>query len=143
MHLDGPLGSEKVSPQTHPPLRACGDAADLTWSAAAGQARIELEPIADDAANVRVTGELDVASAGLLEQAVQQAHAAGRYEVRLDLSAVSFCDCAGLSAFIASDRLLRAAGGRLTLRHLSAPVRRLLILTKMHRVLALDRPLDE
>lgn len=143
MDLKEPLGSDTVSLCAHRPAQPCADVTDVIWSGEAGQARVEVELFGDGAVTVRLSGEVDVASAPLVEHTVRIVRAARGHHVRLDLSAVSFCDCAGLNAFIASDRLLRAAGGRLTISRLSGPVRRLLRLTKMHDVLTLDRPLDE
>jgi anti-anti-sigma factor len=109
---------------------------------ACGCAQVHVEPTEDGGVTVRVSGDLDVASAPLVEDALV-AHATRRDPVRVNLSAVSFCDCAGLSALLASDRALRAAGRRLRFVCLSAPVRRLLVLTRMDHVLALDRLADE
>src|SRR5690349_12879376 len=95
------------------------------WSAQTGHLRVCVEPTEDDGATVRMAGELDMASAPLINGAMHMVPVARRRHVRLDLGAVSFCDCAGLNAFITSDRLVRAAGGRLVLLHPSSQVRRL------------------
>lgn len=117
-------------------MASSADAAtDQIWSAQAGHVRVRVDPTEDGGATVRVAGELDVAGAPLIDDALQMVPAARRRDVRLDLRAVSFCDCAGLNAFIAGDAMLRAAGGRLTLIRPSAPVRRLLSLTEIDRFL--------
>jgi anti-sigma B factor antagonist len=57
--------------------------------------------------------------------------------VHLDLSGVNFCDAAGLSAFLAADRLLRATSRRLNLIRPSPQIRRLLTITKLDEILAI------
>lgn len=108
-------------------------AANRIWSAQTWRLRVCVDPSEDGGAIVRMAGELDMAGAPLIDDAVQMVPAARRREVRLDLRALSFCDCAGLNAFVSSDRLLRASGGRLVLVHPSRQVRRLLVMTRMNR----------
>lgn len=144
MNMGGPLGAETDSRRVvhRPPAQACAAITDIIWSGTAGQARAQVDLAEDGAVIVRLSGEVDVASAPLVEHTLQRARATRRRDVRLDLSAVTFCDCAGLNALIASDRLLRAAGSRLTISRLSGPVRRLLLLTKTHRVLTVEQLVD-
>lgn len=76
----------------------------------------------DDAAGrVRLVGELDVATAGLLEDLVRARVAGGQPDVRLDLSGLRFCDVHGLRALLHGSRRLARAGGRLHL-HDPAPL---------------------
>lgn len=91
------------------------------------------------AAEVRVTGDIDLLSARLLSDTLQMLAGTGRRRVRLDLAAVSFCDCAGLRVLLAGHAVLRAAGGALTLTGASPLVRRLLHLTGADHALTLAR----
>jgi anti-anti-sigma factor len=60
-------------------------------------------------------GELDIASSGRLFEVTSQAGESSP-DVTLDLSAVTFIDCAALSALMHSRRALKRRGGVLTLR---------------------------
>ena len=51
----------------------------------------------------------------LIGDTLDKINSAQPLHVHFDLSGVNFCDAAGLSAFLAADRVLGAAGGRLTL----------------------------
>ena len=100
--------------------------------------RINVEPAEDDVVTIAVTGELDLATAPLIGDTFHRINGAKPLHVHLDLSGVNFCDASGLSAFLAADRLVRATGGRLTLSQPSTQIRRLLTITKLDEILALD-----
>jgi len=100
--------------------------------------RINDGPAGDGVVTIAVTGELDVATAPLIGDTIHRINSAQPINVHLDLSAVTFCDAAGLNAFLAADRLLRATSGRLTLIRPSPQVRRLLTITKLDEILAID-----
>jgi anti-anti-sigma factor len=72
-------------------------------------------------------GELDIASSRWLLEATTQA-AESSPDVTLDLSAVTFIDCAALSALMHSRRALKQRGGVLTLR---SPHRSVLYLLRL------------
>lgn len=81
-----------------------------------------------DAAYV-LSGELDMSTA-------ETTHAAGRLAltsagrgVVIDVSAVSFIDCAGLAPLVELAQMARARGGRITLVGARAGMRRLLAVT--------------
>ncbi|MFF1510346.1 STAS domain-containing protein [Streptomyces sp. NPDC058326] len=79
---------------------------------------------------VRVSGEIDSDTAPHLHRTLMAALCAHPEGVTLDLSAVTFCDCAGLRAFLAA-RLAHLDGGRcpLALGPVSPRMARLLRLT--------------
>ncbi|MCX5233197.1 STAS domain-containing protein [Streptomyces sp. NBC_00233] len=73
----------------------------------------------------QVTGELDVATAPRIRQAlVSTIHCHER--VIIDLGRLEFCDCAGLSALIAAQKTARAHGTTLTIRNTPPQLARLL-----------------
>jgi anti-anti-sigma factor len=74
---------------------------------------------------LQVTGEIDVATAGLLRCAIHRA-AADHHNVELDLSGVTFCDVVGATAIEQAQQQLQARGCRLTLHGTDGPLRRLL-----------------
>ncbi len=85
--------------------------------------------IASDRAAVTAVGELDLASAGVLEGRLRDLHDAGFAHLVLDLQDVSFADCAGLRIVLAADRRAREAGRRFTVLGACRQVRQLFALT--------------
>jgi len=102
------------------------------------QLRINVSQAEEGVVTVAVAGELDLATAPLIGDTFHKINGAQPLHVHFDLSGVNFCDAAGLSTFLAADRLLRATGGRLTLIQPSPQIRRLLTITKLDEILALD-----
>lgn len=88
----------------------------------------------DSAYVVTVGGELDLYSTPRLT-AELGALAADAPEVVLDLTAVTFMDSTALGAILASARLLRDGGGRLSLVATGTSTRKLLALVGVDRVL--------
>ena len=93
---------------------------------------------ADGASEVRVAGELDVASASELHRTLRAELAAGMDQVVLDLSAVAFMDSSALRALLS---VLNDgdAGRRLVVRRPSPPVERLLAVTGLGDVVPVER----
>ncbi|WP_152644812.1 STAS domain-containing protein [Kitasatospora griseola] len=86
---------------------------------------------------VRVNGEIDLDTAPALRRALAAALDAHR-EVVLDLSEVTFMDCAGLGAVVRARNQADRSGRRLILRGASGCVVRLLELTGLQRRLAVE-----
>jgi anti-sigma B factor antagonist len=87
-----------------------------------------------DVAIVVVGGELDIHSVPGLADWLLPAADAGRHLI-LDLAALRFCDCAGLSLFLRTQQRAHAAGGSLHLAALSASLRRLITAARLRDVL--------
>ncbi|MHA6760787.1 STAS domain-containing protein [Streptacidiphilus sp. PAMC 29251] len=64
---------------------------------------------------LRVAGQIDLVSGGMVREQVQRAVAAGSRTIVLDLSGVRFCDSTGVGVLIAARRLLRSCAGELRL----------------------------
>lgn len=62
---------------------------------------------------LRVSGEMDLVTSGLLRERVHGVVADGRHNLVLDLSDVLFCDSSGVGVLIATRRLMRSCHGRL------------------------------
>lgn len=93
-------------------------------------------------------GEVDLATAGHLGSVLEQQCQAGRCFARLDLSAVSFMDCAGLGVLVGAHHRFLAAGGTLILTGVGPRIARLLELTGLDQTLftiarATDPPLTQ
>lgn len=84
---------------------------------------------------VYVSGELDLASAPRLTEALQRLSRTDTGELCVDTAGLTFCDCAGLSVLLAAARRRQAEGGRLVLTN-AAP-----ILRRVSHLLGLDTAL--
>ena len=88
-------------------------------------------------AHIRVAGEIDVATAPLLQDAIMaQIHC--RTNTIADLADVSFMDASGVGMLIKADQLARRRGVRLTVTHPTGLVARVLRLTQADRILDID-----
>ena len=83
-------------------------------------------------------GELDLETLPQVAQALTELRRTGYLRVVIDLSALTFCDSSGLSALLRGNRALRTDGGRLLVAGARGPVRRLMEVTDMGRVLELE-----
>lgn len=83
--------------------------------------------------SVRVTGEMDIATAPQLVATVRSLSRRDLQHVWLDLSGLTFIDGAGLAALVQVRRLVDGGGGRLTLHGVRPLARRLLTITNLSR----------
>ncbi|TDB82366.1 STAS domain-containing protein [Micromonospora sp. KC721] len=88
--------------------------------------------VRDEVAEVRVVGEIDVASVGELRAALWAAPA--RPVLRVDLSGVRLLSAAGVRALLAARLRVRARGGELVLVNPDPVVARVLRVTGVHRI---------
>jgi anti-sigma B factor antagonist len=88
-----------------------------------------------DVVVLRLTGELDMAGAPDLLARITGLVEAGATRVLLDLAELTFCDSAGLNAFIRGDRLAGRAGGWLRLTGARGHVARVIELSGVSPVL--------
>ena len=93
----------------------------------------------DDGTVVAVSGEVDVCTEAPLQQALLRIMREHGARLLLDVSGVSFMDCAGLRALLATRRRAEMHGGFLRLIATSAAVRRIIELTGAHEALATER----
>jgi anti-sigma B factor antagonist len=93
----------------------------------------------DDKVVVDIRGELDVIGAAELGGVVRDLVAEGAADVVLDLADVTFLDSTGLSALVAGRNLCRSRDGELTLRAPSPRAWRVLTITGLDTVFAVDQ----
>jgi anti-anti-sigma factor len=79
-----------------------------------------------ESATLRVSGEIDLTSAPKLDDEIQSLIEQSVKSLTLDLSSVAFMDSTGLRVLLKASKVLEGAGGKVTLREPSEPVRRLL-----------------
>ena len=82
-----------------------------------------------------ISGELDIASATWLRETLLVAIQRHGPAICLDLRAVTFLDCSGVNALLATARRARLEGGRMRVIGLSAPARRVIELLGLKNVL--------
>ena len=87
---------------------------------------------------MRLTGEMDIATAPQLVAAMRSLARPDLQHVWLDLAELTFVDAAGLAALVQVRRLVDGQGGRLTLRGVPPFVRRLLTITNLIRDFTLE-----
>lgn len=99
-----------------------------------------LEVISDAFGTVLgLSGKLDVHTAADMRNALVDAVAAGSGELVLDLSALEAVDATGLGVLVGAHRRAQRAGRTLVLVDVQVPVARLLLVTRLDRVLAIRR----
>jgi len=91
---------------------------------------------------VELTGRLDVSSVAEVRTVLHRALDAGTGDLVVDLAGVDLVDATGLGVLVGADRRARQLGRRLVLRDASPRVRRILRVTRLHRVLTLDSNLS-
>jgi anti-anti-sigma factor len=88
---------------------------------------------------VAISGEIDVCTEASLQQALLRIIRERGARLMLDLSGISFIDCAGLRALLATRRRAEMRGGCMRPIATSAAVRRITELTGTHEALATER----
>lgn len=91
---------------------------------------------------VRPEGRLTATSVPQLRKAIDESIAGGGIRIVIDLEATEFVDSSGLGALIGGLKAARLAGGDLRIAAMTEPVRRVLKLTNLDRVLR-DHPTVE
>ncbi|WP_229401499.1 STAS domain-containing protein [Micromonospora okii] len=89
--------------------------------------------VSDDVVEMRATGEVDIATVGVLRSALWAAPP--RPLLRLDISEVRLLSAAGVRALVAAHRRVRARGGVLVLVDPAPMVARVLRVTGLDRII--------
>ncbi len=96
--------------------------------------------ISGDRAVVVIRGELDVATAPTFGGFVKALCDHGHTDIVFDLEHLGFLDASGIGVFAGAIARLRPRGGRLILRSVPAPVRRVLELTGFSSMVDIEDP---
>ena len=94
--------------------------------------------IRGDHTHVAIEGRLDVRSAADARSVLHQAVDFGCGDLVLDLSALDSWDATGLGVIMGTHRRAGRGGRRLVLRDVPAQLQRLLVATRLHRILAIE-----
>lgn len=106
-----------------------------------GELAIAIEEAPGGTSVVQVDGELDMATAGALETALQQVGAAK--DTVLDLTACTFLDSSAVRVLVASARATEEAGGSLALVASSPAIVRVLEISAVDTMVPLHATLDD
>jgi anti-sigma B factor antagonist len=96
----------------------------------------------DELTILSVGGELDMSTAPDLLKTALPLIEAGRRQLVLDLDELTFCDSAGLSAFVQLQRRMTTVGGALALARPQQIVRAVLELTGLAELMQVSSTLD-
>jgi anti-sigma B factor antagonist len=91
--------------------------------------------VSGETATLAISGEVDLASAPGLREEFQRVDAPN---VVVDLSGVTFIDSTGLGVLVAALKRTREAGGRLTLRSPTRSTRKVLDITGLSQLVAIE-----
>jgi anti-sigma B factor antagonist len=86
-------------------------------------------------ATVALCGEMDLSNVGLFAGVLDNQLGLGRRFVRVDLSAITFLDCAALQVIVDAHNRCLAARGMLVLTGVPSHIARLLALTRLDKAL--------
>jgi len=96
-------------------------------------------PTAQRHVTVQVVGRFDGSTVPLVRAALHEALAAGDEDVLLDITGVDWVDIPALALLADTQRRLRARGRALRLRGCEPRVRRALAVTRLNRIIAVER----
>ena len=88
---------------------------------------------------IALRGRLDVSAAAEVREVLHEALDLGMGDLVVDLSGVEVVDATGLGVLLGADRRAKQVDRRIVLRDASPRVLRILRVTRLHRVLTLDR----
>lgn len=126
-----------------PPPRATASRSAATSSQdAAASLTIDTEQSGPASVRVRLTGEIDLATAPQLRAALLSVILAAppRTDVRVDLSGVTFVDATGVGVLVRANRAARRAGLGFAVAHPTGMVLRILEVLDLTEVLAAGQP---
>lgn len=90
-----------------------------------------------ETARLALFGEVDAATAPLLEDTIARAVRGGCVEVVLQCEGLEFIDSSGLSVLVSTHQRLRSSGGELIIESPAPPARRLFGIAGLDRVLTI------
>lgn len=92
--------------------------------------------------SVALAGRLGAATVADVRAALSSAIDAGAGDLVVDLGSVDLVDATGLGVLVGAHRRADRAGRRLVLRAVPERIERLLLITRLHRVLVVERVID-
>jgi anti-anti-sigma factor len=90
--------------------------------------------------SLALAGRLGSTTVGDVRLALSEAIESGVDDLLVDLGEVELVDATGLGVLVGGHRRAERAGRRLVLRNVPERIERLLLATRLHRVLAVERP---
>jgi anti-sigma B factor antagonist len=93
--------------------------------------------------SLALAGRLGSATVGDVRTALGDAIDSGVDDLLVDLAEVELVDATGLGVLVGGHRRAERAGRRMVLRNVPERIERLLLATRLHRVLTVDREIAE
>lgn len=124
---------------TEPRLRPAPVASPAASPVGDAEPALAVEALADGTL-VRIAGALVVRTVADVRLVLHEAVDRGSGALVVDLAGVSVVDATGLGVLVGAHRRALRAERRLVLRHVPDRILRLLQLTRLHRVLAVEAP---
>lgn len=93
--------------------------------------------------SLALDGRLGSATVGDVRTALGEAIDGGVDDLVVDLAAAELVDATGLGVLVGAHRRAERAGRRLVLRNVPERVDRLILATRLHRVLTVERAADD
>ena len=87
---------------------------------------------------LKLSGEIDVETSPGFRERVADLYQDGVRDLVIDLREVTFTDSSGIGSFVVAHKLFAAGGGKLVLRGVHDPTRRVLDVTGLDRVLTIE-----
>jgi anti-sigma B factor antagonist len=104
---------------------------------------VTVEALGPRGAHVRITGELDVANAAELHEAIEAEITRGRHHLVIDLTAATFLDCTSIASLLRAVAPLRdEPDAAIALAGATGIVKRLLDLLRLERLFDIFPDLD-
>ena len=120
-------------------MSSTNGAANVGPSSAADSGDLQVIVSRTDAAHeVRLLGELDMATASLLRDELLRLTTDGATQVTVDMAELSFIDSTGLSVLITALKRLRQQGGDMALRSPTPGTRKVLEITGLTEVFSIS-----
>jgi anti-anti-sigma factor len=121
------------------PIRQYGETVAIAVMAGPnGEAYVLIEVVRPGCL-VALRGRLSSTSVGDVRAALSDAIDAGVDDIVVDMSGVELMDATGLGVLVGTHRRAERAGRRLVLQNVPERIERLLLATRLHRVLCVDR----
>ena len=119
------------------PSDPCATACPCVAAARSENGTLEVRTIVSEGSRacLRLTGELDLATADTLSGVLDQELASGRRTIYVDVSGLNFIDCSGLRVLVHAHNGCLARRGGLVLSHVGPPIARLLDWTGLSEAL--------
>ena len=134
--------ADQIAIAEHPASWGVAAVEDENWGVMEREFRIE-ERVDRDLPIITVVGEIDVATAPQLREAIHRVIAQGKATLVLDLLGVTFLDSTALGVLVGGLKRCRELGGELNIVVTDARIKKIFEITGLHKVFPMVDALSE